>query len=314
MPLSFFSEKKRIFAHDMELRQLKYFAKVAELRSFSEAARVLYVSQSTLSQQVRQLEHELDATLLVRDSHRVELSDAGRAFLPSALRTLAEADNSLDSIRNVKQLQTGVLRIGSTFTFSLLLGLVLRDFIGRYPSVKVEVVSDRMDELMTMLDHGQIDVALSYRSLREYPNIQSTTLFDNHLAVVMSPTHPLADRAAVGLKDLEKCRLALPMKGMQARNTLDSLLAGSGLQLHVQLEMNTLPTLLDLVASTHLVTLVSQATARMHKGLVALPIEGIGATMEGCYHVRRDSYLKCAAREFVRLLEANKTLGIMEMM
>lgn len=298
----------------MELRQLRYFAKVAELMSFSEAAKALYVSQSALSQQVRQLEHEVGATLLLRDSHHVALSDAGQAFLPSALRTLAEAENGLDSIRNLKCLQAGELSIGSTFTFSLLLGIVLRDFISRYPLVKVRVVNERMDRLMEMLDHGEIDVALSYRPLRSYPAIASTTLFDNRLAVVMSQTHPLASRQGFTLADLERCHLALPMKGMQARNAFDKLLAEKGLQLKAQLEMSTITVLLELVASTHLVTLVSQATARMHRGLVSLPLLDAEVPMEGCYHVRRDSYMKSAAHEFIRLLEENKTLGIIEMM
>ena len=61
----------------MELRQLRYFVKTAETLNFSEAARLLYVTQSTLSQQIRQLEQELDTMLFVRDSHNVTLTDSG---------------------------------------------------------------------------------------------------------------------------------------------------------------------------------------------------------------------------------------------
>ena len=118
----------------MELRQLRYFAKVAELKSFSKASKALFVSQSALSQQVRQLEAELGTSLLVRDSHHVVLSDTGRAFLPSALRTLAEAEIGMDNIRNVAGLRTGDLTIGSTFTFSLLLERVVREFAKKYPN------------------------------------------------------------------------------------------------------------------------------------------------------------------------------------
>ena len=82
----------------MELRQLRYFVKVAECQSFSEAARQLHITQSTLSQQTRQLEDELGVQLLARDSHHVELTDVGSAFLPSALRALAEVEACVDSI------------------------------------------------------------------------------------------------------------------------------------------------------------------------------------------------------------------------
>ena len=69
----------------MELRQLKYFASVAETKSFSEASRVLNVTQSTLSQQIKQLEDELGVTLFERSSHHVGLTDVGEVFLPEPL-------------------------------------------------------------------------------------------------------------------------------------------------------------------------------------------------------------------------------------
>lgn len=70
----------------MELRQLRYFIKVAETLSFSEAAKALFVTQSTLSQQIKQLEYDLDTLLLERSSHGVTLTEAGRELLPCARR------------------------------------------------------------------------------------------------------------------------------------------------------------------------------------------------------------------------------------
>ena len=76
----------------MELRQLKYFIKVAETLNFSEAAKLSCVTQSTLSQQIKQLENELGSQLLVRSSHNVALTEAGAELLPYARRTLHEAE------------------------------------------------------------------------------------------------------------------------------------------------------------------------------------------------------------------------------
>ena len=76
----------------MELRQLKYFQKVAELQNFSEASRLLNITQSTLSQQIKKLEEELNVTLLLRDSHHVQLTDIGEAILPAINRTLRDAN------------------------------------------------------------------------------------------------------------------------------------------------------------------------------------------------------------------------------
>ena len=298
----------------MELRQLKYFAKVAELKSFSRASEVLYVSQSTLSQQVRQLEAELGVTLLQRDSHRVELTDLGRAFLPSALRTLSEAAIGQDSILNIKELRSGELNIGSTFTFSLLLDIVVREFINRYPGVKLNIFCQKMDELMNALDQGEIDLALSYRSKKRYPNIDSHILFDNRLAVVVSESHPLAHVKSISLEELQHHRLALPMRGMQARNAFESIIADRNLNFNIQLETDELTILLGLIASTHMVTLVSQATAHYHHGLVSVPLKDVEVPMEGCYHLRSGGHMKYATQAFVKHLEENKNLGIIGMM
>ena len=103
------------------------------------------------------------------------------------------------------------------------------------------------------------------------------------------------------------------MRGMQARNAFDRIVEGSSLDFKVQLEINEITVLLNLVASTHMVTVVSQATARLHHHLVAVPIKDHRVDMEGCYHLRRNGYVKYAATAFVSLLDENKTLGIIEM-
>ena len=76
----------------MELRQLKYFVKSAEYLNFSEAAKHLYITQSTLSQQIKQLEFELGFTLFLRNSRHISLTEAGEEFLPFAKRTIQDAE------------------------------------------------------------------------------------------------------------------------------------------------------------------------------------------------------------------------------
>ena len=77
----------------MELRQLRYFIKSAELSNFTEAARTLFISESTLSQQIKQLEIELDTLLFERVRRRVSLTEAGEMFLPYARKTVADSEH-----------------------------------------------------------------------------------------------------------------------------------------------------------------------------------------------------------------------------
>ena len=105
----------------MELRQLRYFLKVAELLNFSEASKALFITQSTLSQQIKQLETELDTTLFERNSHEVMLTEAGQKLVRYAQKVVVDADICQQKMTDLKSLLTGELNIGVTFTFSPLL-------------------------------------------------------------------------------------------------------------------------------------------------------------------------------------------------
>ena len=294
----------------MELRQLKYFAKVAELQNFSEAAKVLCVTQSTLSQQVKKLEDELNVTLLQRDSHHVGLTDVGIAVLPAIRKTISEANSCMELIHDVQDLSIGSLNIGSTLTFSPMLKETVLNFSKMYPGIKLNIFCKSMEELMEMLTKEEIDVALSYKPSQNYENVESRTLFSNRLCVVVSETHPLAGVSSIRLTELEKYHLALPAKGMQARNTFDDMVANMNLNLNVGLEINEISFLMDIVRSSRYVTLLSDATVHQTRGLVCIPIAQNGLNMEGCFHFLKGTYHTRATKEFVRMICENRSYGI----
>lgn len=295
----------------MEFRQLKYFAKVAELHSFSEASRQLNITQSTLSQQIKQLEGELNAELLIRDSHHVQLTDVGEAFLPQVERTLSEAATCLNRIRDVQQLGSGELNIGSTYSFLPLLKETVLQFMRSYPGVKLNICCHSMETLLKMINEQRIDVALSYKPSYNHPEIDSHILFDNRLAVVVADTHPLANQESVRLADLEKFPFALPAKGLQARNTFDRIIDGLDYRFQVRMEINEVNVLIDLVrASGKLVTVLSQAALTRVPGIKTLSLDQQGTEMEGSFHVRKNTYMKRASREFLRMLCENRSYGM----
>ena len=295
----------------MELRQLRYFAKVAELSSFSEASRQLNITQSTLSQQIKQLEGELGAELLIRDSHHVGLTDIGEAFLPQVQRTLLEAATCLDRIRDVQQLGAGELNLGSTYSFLPLLKETVLQFMKTYPGVKLNICCHSMETLLNMLNEQRIDVALSYKPSFVDPGIESHILFDNRLAVVVADTHPLAQHDTVRLSDLEKFPFALPAKGLQARNTFDRIVEGLDYRFQVRMEINEVNVLIDLVrASGRLVTVLSQAALTRLPGIKTLTLDQQGTEMEGSFHVRRNTYMKRSTKAFLKMLCETRSYGL----
>lgn len=297
----------------MEFRQLRYFVKVAELRSFSEASKALFISQSTLSQQIKQLEEELGVELLVRDSRHVSMSDYGEQYLPYAKQVLKDVDTSTERMNDVRQLKIGTLNVGATYTFCPLLADTVRDYMKKYPGIKLKIYCRSMENLMEMLEHGQLDVALPYKPLQSYDDIDSHILFNSNLCVIAGKDNPVAKKERIRLAELENLPLVLPAKGLQARNAFDSLLYGQNFKFDVRLEINDLSMLLDMVSRTNLVTLLSGATIHSNKNFVAISLDHPHSEMQGSFHLLKGTYCKNATKEFLKMLvENNSFLMAME--
>lgn len=180
----------------MELRQIKYFVKAAELLNFSDAARALNVAQSTLSQQVKQLEDELHIQLFERRSHAISLTEAGQELLPFARRTVHDAEACVSRINDLNNLASGTLNIGVTYSFSPILTETLIEFTKEYPNIKLNILYKPMAELMDMLQARAVDFTLAFRPTTRVDEIESHVLFDNHLAVIVRDGHPLAQKTS----------------------------------------------------------------------------------------------------------------------
>ncbi len=291
----------------MEFRQLRYFVKVTELRSFSEASKVLFISQSTLSQQIKQLEEELGVELLVRDSRHVSMSDYGEQYLPYAKQVLKDVDTSTERMNDVRQLKIGTLNVGATYTFCPLLADTVRDYMKKYPGIKLKIYCRSMENLMEMLEHGQLDVALSYKPLQSYDDIDSHILFNSNLCVIAGKDNPVAKKERIRLAELENLPLVLPAKGLQARNAFDNLLYGQNFKFDVRLEINDLSMLLDMVSRTNLVTLLSGATIHSNKNFVAISLDHPHSEMQGSFHLLKGTYCKNATKEFLKMLVENNS-------
>ena len=276
----------------MELRQLKYFVKTAETLNFSEAARELFITQSTLSQQVRCLEQELGVDLFQRDSHGVMLTENGERLLPIARRTLEDADQCFTQISDLKQMLSGVLNIGISYTFAPVLMEAVKEFTAQYPGVRLNIICRTMEELLELLKKREVDFVLCFKPHITDNEIESHILFDNQLSVIVSRTHPLAERYSIGICET------------QARKAFELFFPGTTEKLKVVVESNEVHVILDLVRTTQMVTFLSEATLYQNNGLVAIPIDAPDTQLEGCVHTLKKVYRKRAAEEFIRILRA----------
>ena len=292
----------------MEYRQLKYFIKVAETLNFSQASKELFITQSTLSQQIRQLEQEMDAQLFMRDSHSVSLTEAGAALLPYARKVMYASNECFDCIGDLQTLQSGTLNIGATHTFCPILTESLVSFMRLYPKVKLNICYKTMEGLISMLERHELDLVLAFKPLQFDGKIESHVLFENHLAAIVKDFHPLASKSKVTLAELARYNIALPSKGMQARNAFDRVQEKFLTDFKVQVELNNVNILLKLIKQSELVTVLSEATIHDETGVKAIPLDFPGNEMEGCVHMLKNSYRKKSAQEFIKILSESAAI------
>ena len=289
----------------MELRQLKYFVQLSKTLNFSTAAKELFITQSTLSHQILQLENELGQPLFHRNSHEVMLTEAGQTLLPLAMQTILDADSCLQRLDELKNLMSGELNIGVTFSFACIMAETLTAFLRRYPNVKVNVSQSTMADLISRLENHEFDFVLAFRPLESNPRIESRVLFSHQLTAVVNEHHALASRPSITLEELQRYDLALPLRGTRARNAFERIITGKGYHYKVKVEMNYVYLLFHLLRESNYVTILSESTVMGEQGMRAIPIIGMDTEenrMYGCVHLLRNVYQKKSAQEYIRML------------
>jgi DNA-binding transcriptional LysR family regulator len=258
----------------VELRHLEHFVAVAEERHFTAAAARLHIAQSGLSASVRALEHELGAELFSRTTRRVELTDAGRALLAEARRTLAAADAARDAVAAVRGLMRGTLAVGTEQCMGAIDPVsLLSDFRLAHPGVEVRLVQSGSAQLLDQLRAGTLDVA--FVPVVEPPDgIAFSALSSEPMVLLCRADHRLATASEINLAQLADQTFVEFQSGWGARQLTDAAFAGARVTRQVAMEVNDVHTLLDLVGRGLGAALVPRPVARKEQagGLCAVPV------------------------------------------
>lgn len=256
----------------MELRQLKYFKAACELQNFSEAARALYISQSTLSQQIKQLEDELEVLLFDRIGKRIVPTEAGLAFLPYANRALQDAEDGKQILRDLKEIKIGNLHVGVTYSMGPLLISALEPFTKVYPNIKLRITFGTSEELLNLLENNGLDFLLSFQPEGVCNVFEYMPLFLSRLYFIVHESHPLAGLSSITLKRLSETPLILPERGFATRRKIEELCLKHRLSLTVGMEINDVHTILHILKGGYWATVLTQAAVSNEAGLVQIPI------------------------------------------
>ncbi|MFL5619294.1 MAG: LysR substrate-binding domain-containing protein [Gemmatimonadaceae bacterium] len=189
----------------MELRHLRYFVAVAEELNFGRAAGRLRIAQPPLSRQIRDLEREIGAALFERVPRGVELTPAGRAFLPEARLTLAQAERAQRTAQRAASGETGRLRVGfvEAATHSGILPDVLSFFRAHLPSVGLSLFELDPLRQAEAFQEGRIDVGLLHSPPLDAARwLRVERIYSEPVILALPKTHALAGRARLALAAL----------------------------------------------------------------------------------------------------------------
>ena len=191
----------------MELDQLRYFLRVAELQSFTRAAEDLRMSQPALSRSIRKLEDELGKPLFHRKPRSIELTDAGVLLEGRARQVSGLVDDTCAEISDDGE--TGRLRVGAIPTIApYLLPEILKRFSKSFPGAVVTVQEATTERLIRSCNQGDVDLAILALPLASSA-LECVSLFDEELFLVLPSKHPLNQKKKITVGDLETERFIM---------------------------------------------------------------------------------------------------------
>lgn len=263
----------------MELRHLEYFVAVAEEHSFTRAAERVHISQSGVSAQIRQLEHEVGAQLFDRSARTATLTVAGKAALEHARAALAATDALIQAVGEVTDLIRGRLTVGMVIGCTLTpLFDALAAFHRAHPGVEISLLEGNSDRLVNGVRAGTIDLALIGAAATTPDGLAALTLITERLVAAVPASHPVARRRRVTLRDLGAYPVVCMPTGTGLRTLFDQACAASGVRPAIALEASAADAIADLAARGLGVAILSQSmAARYRDRLTARTIDDIAA-------------------------------------
>lgn len=214
----------------MNIRDLQYLVALAEHRHFGRAAQASFVSQPTLSAQIRKLEEELGVTLFERAPRRVMPTPVGQEIIERARHILREVQQLHDSARRSLDPEAGSIRLGIFPTLGpYLLPHVVPRLRERFPNLELLLVEEKTEVLLHRLREGKLDAAILALPIHD-DQLQVEFLFEEPFLLAVPRRHALAARRSIQLDDLHGQRLLLLEDGHCLRDqALDVChLAGAG--------------------------------------------------------------------------------------
>ncbi|MCG7336303.1 LysR substrate-binding domain-containing protein [Sporosarcina sp. ACRSM] len=251
----------------MELRLLKYFQTVCEELHFTRAAEKLGISQPTLSQQIRLLESQLEDDLFLRVGKKIELTAAGTILLEHVNRIFLEMEIAKEKIQELKGLNRGQLRIGTSGNHLLYASLL--SFHQQYPNIKLSVFDLTTEETVLKILNSELDMGVVFLPIY-HQQLETIPLFSSELSVAVSITHPFAEKEEIQLEELQSQPIFLLPEHYLLRQSIDKHCLELGFTLNPIVELSDIYSLVRMTILHNGATILPR---QYLNGVTDLPIK-----------------------------------------
>jgi len=245
----------------MNFKQLEAFIWVAELQSFTRAARQLYMSQPAVSFQIKALEEDLQVALFQRGDKKVVLTEAGRLLYPEAKQMIRHYNRIKAGLDDLKGLKTGHLVVGaSTIPGEYLLPLMIGGFKEKYPGIQVVLKVAGSGQVSRWIREREVDLGITGATL-EGEGIECQQWLRDQLILIVHPSHPWAKLDIVTLDDFKIESMILREQGSGTRRSLEQRLGEKGVALdkiHHTMELGSTRAVITAVEANLGVSIVSK--------------------------------------------------------
>ena len=293
----------------MEIRQLRYFVNAAKTLNLTEAARLSNITQSTLSQQIKQLETELQVLLFHRLGKHIQLTAEGKLFLKDAQKILEDERQSLQRLADLNQLQGGTINIGIALGLGLsgLLTEVLTEYNKQYPHVKMCILQAAASHLPYMLRQHDIDIAMTFAQSEKQEDIKEQPLFATRLCAVVNEHHVLSDKTEISLPQLAHQSLVLPSDKLIVRQRLDAAAREQGVTLQPAVEIDDLSHIIYMVRGGRWISILPDVATLAVRGTARISLQK-DILLPASILSLSGIYQRKAVTEFLRLLYESSQL------
>ncbi|WP_018507195.1 transcriptional regulator CynR [Thiobacillus thioparus] len=253
-------------------RSIRYLIAVADMQSFTRAAELLFVSQPTLSQQIKHLEDLLDVQLLDRSGRTVQLTAAGEVYLHYARRALRELDEGKRAIHELQDLSRGSLRLGMTPITDHLVSPLLESFNTRYPGITVSTRELPQDAVEANVAEGNLDIGIAFSNVLSTAarsnEIDTHILFTETLNLAVGKAHPRAGQTeSLSPQVLENESLVLLNTDFALRRHIDLYCLEHGITPRIAMETNSLSVIVEVARLGRLATILPHSIICSQQGL-----------------------------------------------